>query len=163
MNKKILRTAEAGIIAALYVILTMISAALGLSSYAIQCRLGEALCMLPVLTPAAIPGVTIGCLLSNLFTSGSIFDITIGTTATLIGALGAYLLRKGKLRYLASLPTVIANAVAVPFILKLMNVPDTLYLYTAITVAIGEVISCTVLGGILIKALDNSGISKLIK
>ena len=163
MNKKTLRIAEAGIIAALYIVLTMISAALGLSSYAIQCRLGEALCLLPVLTPAAIPGVTIGCFIANLFTSGSIFDIVIGALATFIGALGAYLLRNGKLRYLSSLPTVLANAVAVPIILRLMNVPDILYLYTAITVAIGEVISCTVLGGILVKIIERSGIMRILK
>ncbi len=158
--KRILYLTQASIIAALYVVLTYISAAVGLSSYAIQCRLGEALCILPIFTPAAIPGVTIGCFLANLLTTASIFDITLGTLATFVGALGAYYLRHGKLRILASLPTVLANAVTVPLILHLMAVPDILYLYTAFTVAVGEIISCTILGGILSGVIIKTGLDK---
>ena len=163
MNKKTLCIAEAGIIAALYVVLTMISAMFGVSSYTIQCRLGEALCLLPVLTPAAIPGVTIGCLIANLIITGSIFDIVIGTFATFLGALGAYALKNGKLRYLASFPTVLANAIAVPVIQILMDVPDVMYLFNAFTTAVGDIISCTILGGILIKIIERSGIMRVLK
>ncbi len=157
--KKTNYVTKAGIIAALYVVLTWVSSVFGLSSGVIQCRLSEALCILPIFTPAAIPGVTIGCVISNLLFSGSIFDITLGSLATLVGAVGAHLLRKGKLRYLASFPTVIANAVTVPFILILMGI-DELYWYIALTVAIGEIISCTVIGGILVKYLEKSGLEK---
>ena len=160
--KKTNYVTKAGIIAALYVVLTWISFVFGLSSGVIQCRLSEALCILPVFTSAAIPGVTIGCIISNLLFSGSIFDITLGSVATLVGALGAYLLRKGKLKYLASLPTVLANAVTVPLILRLMGI-DELYLYIALTVAIGEIISCTILGGILTKYIENSPLKILLK
>ncbi len=158
--KRSLYLTQAGIIAALYVVLTYISTLFGLSSYAIQCRLGEALCILPIFTPAAIPGVTVGCFVSNLLTTSSIFDITIGTAATLVGALGAYLLRHGKLRYLSSLPTVAANAIAVPIILKLMDIPDILYIYTAFTVAVGEILSCTLIGGLLAKVIIKTGLDK---
>lgn len=162
MNKRVRKIAEAGIIAALYVVLTMVSAVFGLSTNAVQCRLGEAVCLLPVLTTSAIPGVTLGCLISNLMTTGSIFDIIIGTFATLIGAAGAYLLRNGKLRPFASLPTVLANAIAVPIIIKIMGGADPL-MYTGITVALGEILSCTVLGELLIKSMKRSGIDRLLK
>ena len=81
----------AATIAALYVALTLISGALGLASGAIQIRISEALCVLPVFTPAAIPGVTIGCLIYNIIGSGNILDVVFGTLATLIGAIGATL------------------------------------------------------------------------
>ena len=161
-RKKTRYLTEAGLIATLYVTLTLISSAIGLSSGAVQCRLGEALCLLPVLTPAAIPGVTLGCLISNLITTASIFDITIGSAATLIGAAEAYLLRRGRLRYIASAPTVIANAVSVPLILKLMGTPDIVWYSTALAVAAGELISCTVLGGLLLTVCDKSGISRTL-
>jgi len=159
--KKTSYVAKAGIIASLYVVLTWVSSVFGLSSGVIQCRLGEALCILPIFTPAAIPGVTIGCVISNILFSGSIFDITLGSLATLAGAFGAYLLRKGKLKYLASFPTVIANAVTVPVILILMGI-DELYWYIALTVAIGEVLSCTLIGGILARYIEKSGLKKFL-
>ena len=96
-RKKVLYLCQAAIIAALYAALTVLSSLLGLSSGAIQCRFSEVLCVLPYFTPAAIPGVTLGCLISNLTVAGtSLFDIIFGTLATLIGALGTYLLRKVK-------------------------------------------------------------------
>ena len=159
--KKTSYVTKAGIIAAIYFVLTWVSSVFGLSSGVIQCRLSEALCILPVFTSAAIPGVTVGCVISNLLFSGNIFDITLGSLATLIGAVGAYFLRKGKLRYLASFPTVITNAVTVPFILHLMGISE-LYLYIALTVAIGEIISCTVIGGLLQKYIDKSSLKKIL-
>lgn len=159
--KKASFVAKAGIIASLYVVLTWVSSVFGLSSGVIQCRLSEALCLLPIFTPAAVPGVTIGCVISNLLFSGNIFDITLGSLATLLGAIGARLLRNGKLRYLASFPTVIANAVTVPVILILMGI-DELYWYIALTVAIGEIISCTLLGGILTRYVEKSGLAKYL-
>lgn len=84
-------------IAALYVVLTYITNLLGLASGTIQVRFSEALCILPVFTPAAIPGLFIGCLISNLITGGIIWDIIFGSIATLLGALGTYFLRKRSL------------------------------------------------------------------
>ena len=88
MNKKVLFMTQAAVIAALYVVLTEIAAALGLSSMAIQVRFSEALTILPYFIPSAIPGVTIGCFLANLLTGGAVLDIVFGTIATLIGCVG---------------------------------------------------------------------------
>ena len=160
--KRTLYVAKAGIIATLYVILTWLASVMGLASGVIQCRFSEALCILPVFTSAAVPGVTIGCLISNLVTTGNMFDIVFGSLATLIGAYGAYLLRKGKLRYFASIPTVVSNAVIIPFYLKLAGVADVAYVYTAVTVAIGEIISCTILGLILMRAVTKTSLEKML-
>ena len=93
-NKKVLFAVQAAMIAALYVVLTYITNLLGLASGTIQVRFSEALCILPVFTPAAIPGLFIGCLISNLITGGIIWDIIFGSLATLLGAVFTYLLRK---------------------------------------------------------------------
>ena len=104
---------RAGVIAGLYVALTWISALLGLSGMgAIQLRLSEALCVLPYFTAAAVPGVTVGCLLANLLTGAALPDIIFGTLATLIGAVGTRCLRRN--RYLAPLPPIAANTVIIP-------------------------------------------------
>ena len=99
-------------IAALYVVLTLLANALGLANYAIQVRFSEALTILPFFTPAAIPGLTIGCLLSNILTGCAPLDILFGTLATLIGALGTYALRR--FEWLAPLPPILANTIIVP-------------------------------------------------
>ena len=95
-NKSVTYVVQAAVIAALYVVLTLLANALGLSSYSIQVRFSEALCILPFFTPAAIPGLWIGCLTANLMTGAIIWDIVFGSIATLIGAVGTYLLRKHK-------------------------------------------------------------------
>ena len=99
---------QGAVIAALYVVLTELATLAGLSSGAIQFRISEALCVLPAFTPAAIPGLFIGCLISNLLAGGIPLDIIFGAVATLIGAIGAFLLRR--CRWLIPLPTVTAKA-----------------------------------------------------
>ena len=132
-------------IAALYVVLTLISAAFGLSSGAIQLRISEALCVLVALTPAAIPGLTIGCLISNLIASANILDIIFGTLATFLGALGGYYLRKKK--WLITLPTLLSNVIIVPLVIVYgFGVKDIALPLVALTVGIGEFLSATVLG-----------------
>lgn len=132
-------------IAALYVVLTLISAAFGLSSGAIQLRISEALCVLVAFTPAAIPGLTIGCLISNLVASANILDIVFGTLATFLGALGGYYLRKKK--WLITLPTLLSNVIIVPLVIVYgFGVKDMALPLVALTVGIGEFLSATVLG-----------------
>ena len=99
---------QAAAIAALYVVLTLLANTLGLANYNIQVRFSEALTILPIFTPAAIPGLYIGCLLSNILTGCIFWDIIFGPIATLLGAIGTYLLRK-KSKWVATLPPIISN------------------------------------------------------
>ena len=103
MNKKVLYLVHGAVIAALYVVLTMLANALGLANYAIQVRFSEALTILPVFTPAAIPGLFLGCIISNTMTGCMLLDIIFGSLATLIGAVFSYLLRKNRcLRHISA-------------------------------------------------------------
>lgn len=153
-NKKVLFLTQAALIAALYVVLTFIANALGLANGNIQVRFSEALTILPYFTPAAIPGLFIGCLLSNILTGCAIPDIILGSIATLIGAFGTYALRKWK--FLTPIPPIVANTIIVPFVLIYAYEvgPLSSYPFFALTVGIGEVISCYILGMILLFALD---------
>ena len=96
-NKNVLYLTQAAMIAALYVVLTMIANALGIASGNIQVRFSEALTVLPFLTPAAVPGLFIGCLIANLVTGAMLPDIIFGSLATLIGAIGTWMLGKAAL------------------------------------------------------------------
>lgn len=151
-TKQVQFLTQAAMIAALYVVLTFLANALGLASGIIQVRLSEMLTILPYFTSAAIPGVTIGCLLSNILTGCSLLDIIFGTFATLLGAAGSYFLRRHK--FLVPLPPIIANTIIVPWILRISyGVPDAIP-YMMLTVGIGEIISCGLLGMILLFSLD---------
>ena len=92
-NSKALFIAHAAIIAALYVVLTLIANAMGLANYAIQVRFSEALTILPYFTPAAIPGLFVGCILSNIITGCVPLDVLFGSLATLFGAIFTYKLQ----------------------------------------------------------------------
>ena len=158
MKRKInstLFTTRGAMIAAVYVALTLLASAMGLSSGVIQFRFSEALCILPIFLPEAIPGLFIGCLISNLIAGGVIWDIIFGTMATLIGALGAYLLRRLPERYafVATIPTILSNAIIVPFILQMAYGVQDGYWFLFMTVGIGEVLSAGVLGTFLYKNL----------
>ena len=142
---------QAAMIAALYVVLTYIANAMGLASSAIQIRFSEALTILPYFTPAAIPGLFVGCFLSNILSGCAIPDIIFGSIATLIGALLTRRLRKCK--WLAPVPPILANTLIVPFVLLYAYGIQPLWL-SFITVGIGEVISCGVLGMLLLIVLE---------
>ena len=145
-----------GAIAALYVVLTLVANAFGLASGAIQVRLSEALTILPCFTAAAVPGLTVGCILANIITGCALWDVVFGSLATLIGAVGTYLLRKKPL--LAWIPPVLSNAIIVPIVLqKVYGVPDSFW-YLMLTVGAGEVIACGILGLLLYKALSKTKI-----
>lgn len=153
-TKNILFLTQAAMIAALYVVLTFIANALGLASGVIQVRLSEALAILPFFTPAAIPGVYIGCVLANALTGACLLDILLGSLASLIGAYGAYLFRKHT--WLVPLPTILANAVIVPIVLIWgYGVPDAWW-YLVLTVGAGEILSCGILGMVLLFALQKN-------
>jgi len=156
MNKthsSILFLTQAALIAALYVVLTYLANLLGISSGAIQVRFSEALTILPYFTPTAIPGLFVGCLLANLLTGAALPDIIFGSIATLIGALLTAKFRKHK--YLAPIPPIVANALIVPPVLLFAYGIKPLWL-SYITVTLGEIISCGILGMLLLFALEKS-------
>ena len=137
--KKVRFIAQAAIVAALYVVLTLLANALGLASYAIQVRFSEALTILPFFTPAAIPGLFIGCIISNLLCGSILWDIIFGSLATLLGALGTYYIGK-KLR---------SHTLA----FWLSPLPGGIFFFM-LTVGAGEIISCGILGLLLLKTLQ---------
>ncbi len=157
-NKKVTMITQGAIIAALYVVLTMLANSMGLANYAIQVRFSEALCVLPFFTVAAIPGLAVGCLISNMLTGAMIWDVLFGGLATLLGAIGTYVLRKHKVLML--FPPIIANVVIVPFVLRygygitwMFHDVEWSIPYFALTVGMGEIISVGVLGSVLLNAL----------
>ena len=148
---KVLFIAQAAMIAAIYVVLTLIGASFSYGE--VQVRISEALTILPAFTPAAIPGVFLGCLISNILGGCILPDIIFGSLATLIGAVFTSMLRN-KSKYLAPLPPIIANVLVVPFVLKYGYMVPLPIPFMMLTVGIGEVISCGVLGLILYTALN---------
>ena len=148
-RKRLAYITEASAIAALYTVITIAIGPLG--SAAIQCRIPEAMCMLAIFTPAAIPGMTIGCLISNIATGCLWQDVLFGTLATLIGVVGARLLRQ--IWWLTPLPTVVSNTLIVPFVLAYAYHAEEGIPFLMLTVGIGEVISAYVLGIVLYFAL----------
>lgn len=156
-RNKIKYITNAAIIAALYVVLTYAASALGLASGPIQCRLSEALCVLPAFTPAAVPGLFVGCLLSNMLTGCIALDVIFGSVATLLGAAGTYFLSKfGANRFTFSLPTILSNTLIVPFVIKYAYGGEGAIWYFVLTVGAGEIISCGILGTVLYLCLKKS-------
>ena len=157
-KSNILSLVTAAMIAALYVVLSFAINAFGLASGAIQVRVSEALTILPYFTFSAIPGLTIGCLLFNLLSGAAIFDVIFGTLATLLGTIGSYFLGRAAkkiswMKFLVPVPPILANAFIIPWILKTAYGLNDAYWYLVATVGIGEVISCGVLGMVLMFAL----------
>ena len=143
--------AQAAMTAAIYTVLTVIAAGFDLASGAIQVRFSEALAILPVFSPAAVPGLTLGCLISNLITGCALPDIIFGSLATLLGALGTYALRSH--RILCTIPPIVSNMLIIPFILSYAyHIPGSIPFFM-LTVGLGELISVFGLGQILMQAL----------
>ena len=142
------RLTRGALIAALYVGLTYVSTIFGLSSGAIQFRISEALCILPIFMPEAIIGLYLGCIIANILSGCVIWDIVFCSLATLLGACVAYTLRglPLKLKWVATLPNMIANMLIVPFVLMYAYGVTDGYFALAISVGIGEFV-CGVIGG----------------
>ena len=151
-NKTVLFTVQAALIAAIYVVLTYVLAPFSFGE--VQMRISEALTILPVFTPAAVPGLFIGCLLGNILGGAVLPDIIFGSIATLIGAVGTRLLRNAH-PFLAPVPPIIANSLIVPFILKYAYGIPLPIPFMMLTVGVGEVISCGIFGMVLYYALRN--------
>ena len=158
---------QAALIAAVYTVLSL--AFLPISFGPVQCRISEMLTVLPAFLPAAIPGVAIGCLITNILGGAILPDIIFGTLATLIGAVLTRLLTRGLLnssqsgaslrfRLAAVLPPIISNTIIVPLVLKFAYMYDDALYFMAFTVCLGEIIGIGVIGNILITVLSRQNI-----
>lgn len=150
-NKRVLFMTQAAMIATIYVVLTVVFAPFSFGQ--VQVRISEALTILPFFTPAAIPGLYIGCLIGNIIGGAILPDIIFGSLATLIGAVFTYLLRKQS-KFLAPIPPIAANTIIVPFVLYYaygITLPIPLLM---LGLLIGELISCGLLGMILLTSLE---------
>ena len=152
MKKSTSYLTQGAVIAALYVLLTMLSNAFGLSSGVIQLRISEALYALAIFSPSAVLGLFVGCILSNIFVGGILIDVIFGSIATLIGAFFTYKLRKYPIY--ALIPPILSNAIIIPPILRFAYGIEGSVWYFALTVGIGEFLSCGVLGYLLYQALN---------
>lgn len=149
-NKRILFMTQAAMIAAIYVVLTVLGAAFSFGEF--QIRVAEALTILPAFTPAAVPGLLIGCLIGNLLGGAILPDIIFGSLATLLGAVGTYLLRKQH-PLLATLPPILSNILIVPLILRYAYSYPLPIPWLMFTIGVGEFLSCGILGWIVYRAL----------
>ena len=163
----VMRLVRCAVIAAVYVVLCL---ALAPFSYgAVQVRIAEALCLLPVFGAEYIVGVTLGCFLANLLGS-TVIDVVFGTLATLLACLVTYKLRDVRVKGLAipaSLPPVVFNMLIVGAFEITFFFSDTaptaaLAAFNAVAVGIGEIISCTVVGVALVKLVEsNEGLKRI--
>ncbi len=150
-TKRVTWITQAAMIAALYVVLTLLISVFQLASGAVQVRISEVLTVLPAFTPAAVPGLFLGCLISNLITGALPMDVLFGSFATLLGAFGTYLLRKHK--WAVAIPPILSNTLIVPMVLAYVyDLPEGIP-YLMLTVGVGEIISCGILGMLLYRTL----------
>lgn len=145
-NYNVLRITYGAVIAAVYVVLTVLFAPISFGP--MQVRIAEMLMILPMFTPAAVPGLFIGCIIANMLGGAIALDVIFGSLATLIGAWGGYMLRRS--RWLVPIPPIVSNALIVPFVLKygygFTEIPLPLMM---VYIAVGEIIGCYILGEIL--------------
>ena len=150
-NKGTQFLAEAAVIGAIYVVLTLLFAPLSYGE--IQIRFSEALTILPFFTPAAIPGLFIGCLIANMLGGGIMLDVIAGSLTTLVAAYLTWMLRN-KSKYLASVPPVVLNALVIPWVLKYGYGEPLPIPFLMGTVGIGEILTASIMGTVLLCVLD---------
>ena len=150
-------------IAALYTVLTLVAAMLNWAYGPVQFRFSEAMTVLPMFTPAAIPGLAVGCFLSNVWSNMGVMDMIFGTLATLLAAVATRAARHVRVKgipVLAPLPPVVCNALIVGLEITLVSPGGFLwpaFLANALSVGAGELVVCYVLGlplAILLDRLD---------
>lgn len=157
---------QAAVIAALYVALTYASNALGLAYNAVQFRLSEILTVLPVFTPAAIPGLALGCLIANISSPFGLIDIVCGTIASPLAALSSYALRKITVKgipVLSTLPPVLFNGLIVGLeIWYLGEQTAELFFISALEIMAGQIVMCVIMGIPFITAIKKTRIFETI-
>lgn len=164
-QKTLLYLAQSGVIAALYVAATVLLQPVAFGP--VQCRLSEALTVLPVYTPAAMPGLAVGCFLSNLIglSTGANpaggWDLLFGTAATGLAAWFSYLLRSVRVKQLplaATIPPVVINALVVGAELYFVYGGMRFWVYMTV-VGAGQLVACTIGGLLLALAMEKSGLA----
>lgn len=153
---------RAAVIAALYVALTYLAGLMNLAYGPVQFRFSEALTVLPFLFPEAIPGLFVGCIVSNLISPYGVLDLVVGSAATLLAAIWT---AKCRNRFFAPMPPVLCNAVLVGAMIAWYEAGSSAgflpaFAYNALTVGAGELVVCYVLGLPLLKVLENRGVIK---
>jgi uncharacterized membrane protein len=156
MNNKTRFITQAGLIGAIYIVLTIVFAPISFGE--VQVRIAEVLTILPYFTPAAIPGLFVGCILGNFIGGAILYDIIFGSIASLISAILVYLIRRHK--YLVPIPRIIVNAIIVGLTLKYAYVIPLPLISLMIFVAIGQTIACYGLGFPLLLLLKRYNIIK---
>ena len=152
-RRKVLFLTQAAVIAALYVVLSL--PMLSVSFGPIQFRLSEALTILPYFTPAAIPGLFVGCLLTNMIGS-TVTDMIVGSLATLIAAVISYKLRGNK--WLVPLAPVVVNGVMIGAMLHVIAFSGLSLIANMGLIALSEIVACYVIGLPLLLILEASGL-----
>lgn len=172
-NRSARRITSAALIAAIYAALSLALAPFSFGQ--VQVRVSEALTMLCVFSPASIWGVTLGCFITNLIgvLMGAnilgVVDVFTGTAATLIAALLTYKLGNIRIKgfpLVASIPPVVLNGVIIGTELFIFLMPAAANIGVLLgligSVALGEVISCTIIGSLLVRTLENTGLAKTL-
>jgi len=170
-NRKLKRLVVSALLAALYSVLAL---ALPMASFGpVQFRFSEALTLLPVFSPVAGVGVTLGCLITNGigFLMGATFpqDILFGTLATLLGCVFTWLLRGVRVRglpVLSALSPVVCNTVIIGWEINafFLDVPSWMgFVSSAVGVGIGELAACAVLGLLLVALLERTGLDRMFR
>lgn len=173
MSKKTQYLVQGAAVAAVYTLLTYIASLLNLAYGPVQFRISEAMTLLPVLSPAAVPGLVVGCFLSNLWSPLGIVDMVFGTLATALAACWTRALRGYRIKGLpvwAALPPVLCNAVVVGFEIACLsdagfawgNFSWLAFGSSALSVGAGELVVCIVLGLPLVTVLERTPVAKRI-
>ena len=149
-NNKVLFMTQAAMIAAIYVVLCLVFEPI--SYGAIQTRVAEALTVLPFFTPAAIPGLFIGCLIANGLGGGILLDVVAGSLTTLAAAYLTWMFR-GKSKFLASVPPVVLNAIVIPWVLKVGDGGPRPMPFLMVTVGLWEILPASIMGTVLLCVL----------
>ena len=147
---------QGAVIAALYTVLTLLLPAT--TAGTVEFRISEALTMLAALTPSAIPGLAIGCVLANVMHGAIILDIVFGSLATLLAAVMTFLTRKNI--FVAAIWPAVFNGLIIGPLLKYAYHLDASLIVLILSVAAGEAVICYLLGIPLVKGLARTNIFK---
>lgn len=151
-REKIRYLTQAGLVAAIYTALCLVFQPISFGFSGVEMRISEALSLLPVVMPAAVPGLFVGCLLANILGGATILDIVFGSLTTLAAAI---LTRKLRRKFcFAALPPVVLNAVVVGTLLRYAYGLQLPLLICMGSIALGQAAACYGLGAVVLRAME---------